>query len=112
MTTARKVLIQSQDAPIVQAALYTAVNLTATIDKLTATNTTPGAVMISVNLVPGGDVVGSGNLIAKTVSIAAGGSYNFPEVVGHDLADGDSISVLASAAGVTVRASGRETTTN
>jgi len=110
MTTLRKVLIESQDAPIAQATLYTATGVTATIDRMTATNTTAGVLTISVNLLPPAGAAGATNLFAKAISLAAGTSYQFPEIVGHDLAPGGAISVIASATGIAIRASGRETT--
>lgn len=111
MTTTRMVLIESQDAPIAQTTLYSpAAGVTATVDRMTATNTTAGALTISVNILPPSTVAGAANLFAKTVSIAAGGSYQFPEIVGHDIAPGGGLSVIASGAGIALRASGRETT--
>ena len=112
MTTQRAVLIQSQDTPIVQTDLYTSTGVTSTIDKLTATNTTAGTLTISINLIPSAGAAGATNLIAKTISILAAQSYQFPEIVGHDLAPGDKISGIASATGSTVRCSGRITTPN
>jgi hypothetical protein len=110
MTTQRKVFIQSQDTPTSATKLYQAVNCTAQIDKLTATNTTATAQTVSVYLVPSGGSVLSSNLVAKSVTIGAGLSYLFPEITGHDLANGDAIWGIASASGVTIRAGGRETT--
>lgn len=112
MTTLRAVLIQSQDTPIVQTDLYVSTGVTSTIDKLTATNTAATTQSISVNLIPSAGAAGANNLIAKTISILAGQSYQFPEIVGHDLAPGDKISAIASLAGITIRCSGRVTTPN
>lgn len=111
MTTVRKVLVESQDTPIVQTALYTAATgVTATVDKITATNVSGGTLTISVNLIPPAGSAGSGNLIAKTVSILSNASYQFPEIVGHDISPAGVLSVIASATGITFRVSGRETT--
>lgn len=111
MTTTRKPLIESQEAPTSQDDLYTVPNgVTATIDRMTATNTSGSPATVSVNLVPPSGTAGSDNLFASSVSIAAGDAYLFPEIVGHDLAAGSAISVIASASGVAIRASGRETT--
>lgn len=112
MTTQRTVLIQSQDTPIVQTDLYVSTGVTTTIDKLTATNTTAATQTVSVNLIPAAGAAGATNLISKAASILAGATYAFPEIVLHDLAPGDKISVIASAAGVTIRSSGRVTTPN
>jgi hypothetical protein len=111
MTTQRKPLIESRDAPTTSTTIYTATGVTTTIDKFTATNNTASTVTISVNLCKDGDTPGDANQISKSVSIAAGLSYGFPEVVGHDLSMGGFIAAVASSAGVTIRASGRETTT-
>lgn len=112
MSTQKVVLIESQDTPVAQTTLYISTGQTTAIDKMTATNTTAGPQTISVNVVPFGGTVGAPNLLAKAISIAAGGSYQFPEIVGHVLAPGDFISVIASVTGITLRASGRATTQN
>lgn len=80
------------------------------IDKFTGTNTTAGAQTITVNLVTFGGAAGAGNTISSAVSIAAGASYTFPELVGHALNKGDFISTASSAVAITIRASGREIT--
>lgn len=112
MTTTRKVLIQSQPAPVVQTTLYQpAAGVSAIVDKMTVTNTGSAARVVSINLIPSSGSVGTGNLITDEVSIAAGAVYECPEIVGHDLASGDRISVIASDNSLTIRASGREFTT-
>lgn len=79
------------------------------IDKFTGTNTTGGAVTITVKLIQSGGAASAGNTIVSVKSLAAGECYTFPEIVGHVLNSGDFISTLASAgASITVRASGRE----
>jgi hypothetical protein len=111
MTTQSKPLVPSKALETVQTAQYTVDALRASIDKATATNTAAGALTVSVNLVPAGHAADASNLIAKDVSIAPGACYGFPELVGHVLATGDSISAIASGVGVVFRVSGRETTT-
>ena len=109
MSVTAKPIIPAKQAESSQTTQYTATNVRTIIDKFTGTNTTAGAVTLSVNLVTSGGTAGSDNLIAKTVSIAAGATYTFPEIVGHVLNSGDFISTLASAAtSITIRASGRE----
>ena len=111
MTTTVKALIPAKQAENAQTTQYTATGVKAIIDKFTATNTSAGAVTLSVNLVTSGDTAGNQNLITKTKSLAAGESYTFPEVVGHVLEAGGFISTIASAAtSITIRASGREIT--
>lgn len=108
MTVTAKVLIPSKLAEAAQTTQYTATNVSTIIDKLTATNTTAGALTISINLVASGDSAGAVNTVVKTKSLAANEAYTFPEVVGHVLAAGGFISTLASATGISIRASGRE----
>lgn len=108
MTTTAKVLIAAKNAEAVQTTQYTAANVRTLIDKFTATNTTAGALLLSVNLVTLADTAGAQNTIVKTKSLSANETYTFPEIVGHVLDAGGFISTLASATGITIRASGRE----
>lgn len=111
MTVTAKTLIDPLQAAAAQVTLYTspATGKGTIIDKFTGTNMTGAAATLTVNLVKVGGAAGAANVIASAVSIAAGGSYTFPELVGHVLGPGDFISVLAgTAAAITVRASGRE----
>ena len=110
MTVTVKTLIAAKDAEAVQTTQYTATNCRAIIDKFTATNTTAGALTLSVNLVTLAGTAGATNLIVKLKSIAAGETYSFPEVVGHVLDAGGFISTVASATGMTIRSAGREVT--
>lgn len=111
MTVLAKCLIESAQAAAAQTTMYTAPAGTRTIiDKLTGTNTTGSSAQITVNLVPSGSTASAPNVITPIQTIVAGGSYTFPEVVGHILNPGDFISVLAGSVAITVRASGREVT--
>lgn len=104
-------LIASKEAENSQTTQYTATNVTAIIDKFTATNTSGAAVTISVNLVTSGDAAGNDNKIVDAKSIEPNKTYTFPELVGHVLQNGDFISTIASAAtSLTIRASGRQIT--
>ena len=88
---------------------YTATNVRATLDKVTLTNTTAGAVTMELWLVPNAGSASDSNKILDGVSIAAHGSYLCPEVVGHTLEPGETLQAKASAAtSVSLRASGRE----
>ena len=102
-------IIASKEAEGTQVTQYTsATGVETIIDKFTATNTSAGALTISVNLVTLADTAGDQNLIVKTKSILAGQSYLFPEIVGQTLDGGDFISTIASAGtGMTIRSSGR-----
>ena len=111
MTVTVQTLIPSKIAENSQTTQYTATNLTAIIDKFTATNYSATAASISVNLVTVLDTAGNQNLTVKTKSLQAGETYTFPEIVGHVLENGSFISTLASAAtSINIRASGREVT--
>lgn len=112
MAVTPRAIISSLQTPIAETTTY--ISPTAgkgtIIDKFTGTNTSAGAVTITVKLVPFGGAVGVGNTITSAQSIAAGAAYTFPELVGHVLNPGDFISILTSALAITVRASGREIT--
>lgn len=109
MSVTVKELIPSKQAENSQTTQYTASNVKAIIDKFTATNTSGGAVTLSVNLIASGDTSGDDNLIVKTRSINAGETESFTELVGQTLDAGSFISTIASAAtSLTIRCSGRE----
>jgi hypothetical protein len=112
MTVIAKPLFEALQAANAETTQYTApVGTRTIIDKFTGTNTTAGAVTLTVKLIASGGAAGAGNTIVSAKSLAAGECYTFPEIVGHVLAPGDFISTLAgAAASITVRASGREVT--
>ena len=102
-------LIPTRNLENTQTTQYVATNVTAIIDKFTATNFSSGMVNVSVNLAMVGEQTGNSNLVVKTRTLQPGETYTFPEIVGHILPSGGFISTLASAAAaVNVRASGRE----
>lgn len=110
MSVTAKPLFEAVQAAAAESTVYTVPSGTRTIiDKLTGTNTSGAAAAITVKLVPNGGVAGATNTIVSAKTLQAGEAYTFPEVVGHVLATGGFISLLASAAGaITVRGSGRE----
>lgn len=110
MTVTVKNLFAAKQAENAQTTQYTAVAKTTIIDKHTVTNTTGGGVVYTVNVVPsGGAAAVSNQVLSKT--IAAGETYQCPEVVGQVLNPGDFISTLAGAAtSLTILANGREIT--
>jgi hypothetical protein len=111
MTVQVKVLIPAKNAENSQTTQYTATNVTAIIDKFTATNYSGGAETLSVNLVTVSGAAGNNNLIVKTKTLQPAETYTFPEIVGQVLNAGDFISTIASAAtSINIRASGREVT--
>ena len=104
-----KVLIPAKIAENTQTTQYTAVNVSAIIDKFTATNYSASAATLSVNLVTQFDSSGNQNLIIKNKTLLPSETYTFPELVGHVLQPGGFISTLASAASaINIRSSGRE----
>lgn len=110
MTVVARALVNSKQAESSETTQYTAPANTRTIvDKMTATNTTGGAVTLTTRLVASGGTAGASNSVMSAQSIAAGATYLCPEVSGHVLNPGDFISTLASAAtSITIRVSGRE----
>lgn len=111
MSTQSRPLVEAKALETTQTTQYAVDALRASLDKVTATNTAAVARTVSVSLVPPGGTADDTNLVAKAVSIAAGATYGFPELVGHVLATGGALSAIASGAGVVFRVSGRETTT-
>lgn len=111
MAVVTKVLIPAKTAENVQTSQYTATNVTAVIDKFTATNYSATAATISVNLIASGGSSGNDNLIVKTKTLQPAETYTFPELVGQVLQAGGFISTLAgTASAINIRASGREIT--
>ncbi len=110
MTVTTKVLVPSKEMELAQTTQYTASNCTAIIDKATVTNTSAGNLTFSVNLVTSGGSPSASNLIIDDRAIAPGETYTCPALIGQVLANGGFISTIASAAGLTLRVSGRELT--
>ena len=113
MTVSNKVLIAPVLLAASQVTLYTAPTGAKTIiDKATVTNThATDNLAISVNLVAFGGSASATNLLVDARIVAVGETYTLPEMIGHNLATGDFISVLASAASsLSLRVSGREIT--
>lgn len=111
MTVNAKTLVASKVIEDSQTTQYTATNVTAIIDKFTATNYSIAVATVSVNLVAGGNLTGDANIITKTKALQPGEVYTFPELVGHVLNASDFISTLASAPdSLNMRVSGREIT--
>jgi hypothetical protein len=104
-----KVLIPAKIAENTQVTQYTATNVSAIIDKFTATNYSASAATISVNLVTQFDSAGNQNLIIKAKTLLPSETYTFPELVGHVLQPGGFISTIAgTASAINIRSSGRE----
>jgi len=104
-----RVLIPAKIAENTQTTQYTAQNVSAIIDKFTATNYSASAATLSVNLVTQFDSSGNQNLIIKSKTLLPSETYTFPELVGHVLQPGGFISTLAgTASAINIRSSGRE----
>lgn len=112
MIVTAKCLIESLQVAAIETTQYTvSAGARAIIDKLTGTNTTASAATITVKLIPSGGVPAASNTIVSVKSIAPGECYTFPEIVGHVLNAGDSLSTLSGTGlAITLRASGREIT--
>lgn len=111
MTVTVKVLVPPLNVPTAPSAAYSAVNLTAIIDKCTIVNYSTTAASISIYLPASGASAASNNLVLQNKTLQAGETYTCPEVVGHVLASGGSIVAVASAAlAIALRVSGREVT--
>jgi len=109
MAVATRVLIPAKIAENTQTTQYTATNVTAIIDKFTATNYSATAATISVNIVTVSGSAGNDNLIVKTKTLQPSETYTFPELVGQVIASGGFISTIAgTATAINIRASGRE----
>lgn len=104
-----KVLIPAKIAENTQVTQYIAQNVSAIIDKFTATNYSASAATLSVNLVTQFDSSGNQNLIIKNKTLLPSETYTFPELVGHVLQPGGFISTIAgTASAINIRSSGRE----
>jgi len=109
MTTTPQVLIESKLAEIAETVQYTSSNSKTAIDKFTAVNTSGSNTTITVHLIPSGGSAGVSNAFSKTLTATgtSGATWTFPEVVGHNMESGDTISTSSSANTVSIRASGR-----
>lgn len=96
--------------PAADTELYKANGVRTILDKVTAYNSDASAIVVAFNLIPSGGAAGASNKVVSK-SVAAGETYTFPEVCGHVLEAGGSLSGVAGTADkVVVRVSGREVT--
>lgn len=110
MAINNKCLIEATQLGTSASSLYQVnVNITAIIKKLTITNTSAGAVTVTIYLVPSGNTPSTSNMVTDAIAIAAGKTYEAYECEGHVLQTGDSIQAFSSAAtSLSIRASGIE----
>jgi hypothetical protein len=77
--------------------------------RLTFTNTSAGAVTVTLYLVPSGGSAGDSTTLSKTKSLAAAESWSCPDAEGHVMAAGGTVQALASSAtSITLIGSGTE----
>ncbi len=109
MAVSVKVLIPAKIAEASQTTQYTATNVSAIVDKFTATNYSASAATISINFVTQFDSAGNQNLIIKAKTLLPSETYTFPELIGQIIASGGYISTLAgTGSAINIRCSGRE----
>lgn len=110
MAITNKTLNEGAQLTTAAAIYYTAPALTtAVIKKLTITNSTGGAVSVTIYLVPAAGAAGVTNIVTSAKSILAGAVYEAYECENHVLMPGDTLQALASAnTSLTLKASGIE----
>lgn len=111
MAVTPKRLVSPQHLTTLIVTYYTATNVRATLDKVTLSNTTGGAITVDLHLVPSGGTADATNKLLSGKSIAGNATDTCPEIVGHILESGETIQAKASAgSSVNLRVSGREIT--
>ena len=111
MTVTARVLVPPVNVAASQVTQYTAVNVSAIIDKCTVTNYSAAAATVSIYLPTSGTSAASNNVVLLNKTLQPGETYTCPEVVGHVIASGGFISTVASIAlAIALRVSGREVT--
>jgi hypothetical protein len=109
MTVSAKNIIPGKIAEDSTTTQYTANNVTAIIDKFTATNFDTAAATITVHLVAPAGSASNTNIVTKAKTLQPSEVYTFPELVGHVIPAGGFISTVAGTAlAISIRASGRE----
>ncbi len=99
MTVQPSWLMSPQQLTAASVIYYTAgAGQTATISQATVTNTTGGAVTITLYLVPSAGSAGDSTTILDAKSIAANTAVILSELIGHNVPAGCTIRALASAA--------------
>ena len=108
MATTNVSLVEGSQLTTSAATYYTSPsNTTTIIKKLTVTNTSAGAVTVTIYLVASGGSAGAANTVTSAKSIAPGATYEAYECENHVLAPGDTLQALASSgASLTLKGSG------
>jgi hypothetical protein len=107
MSSKPVVLFEAVAVPAAETEVYVSpVRTLSLVEKFTGCNTNPLGILVTVKVVPAGGAPGAGNVLVDEHPFLPGETYGFPEIVGHKLAQGDSISVLPSDTGLVMRGSG------
>lgn len=107
MTVTARRLVPGSQLTGAAAAYYTApTNTRAVIKAATLTNTTAGAVAVTVYLVPSGGSAGATNVLISALNLAAGAAYACPELINQVIEAGGSLQAFGL--NVTLVASGVE----
>lgn len=110
---ASKKLFQPAQLGVAAVTYYTVgANIRTTIDKLTFSNNTAIARLVTVYLVPSGGTASDTNTIRKTKTVPPNDTWECYEAEGHVLEAGDFIQALCDlASAVSIMGSGREMAT-
>jgi hypothetical protein len=110
MTTTIKSIIPRKACEAASTKQYTAINVVTQILTFTATNTSANAITISVYLPSGSDAPSAANQVIKDQSIAANECATLYGLLAQAINPSGTIYTQASAAGLTISASGAEMT--
>jgi hypothetical protein len=112
MSTSNVRIIAGSQLTTGAVAYYTApANTRCVVKRLTLTNTSAGAVTVTLHLVASGGAAGDTNTITKTRTLAAAETWDCASAEGHVIEAGGTVQALASAAtSITIVGSGVEIT--
>jgi len=99
-------LVSTRDVPATATTVFTATART-TIDAVVVNNSTADPLTFTANIVKSGDTAATTNQVASALSIGPNAAAAPIGLLGQTLSVGDFISVIGSAAGLNIRASGR-----
>jgi hypothetical protein len=115
MTVTANCILQSKPLGLALQSVLTSTGMRSIIDKFTIYNTDTAVQTVSLYLVPAGasgaiGTASTDNIIARK-ALQPQETYNFPEIVGHILMPGDSVSTFTDkASALNLRISGRQVT--
>jgi hypothetical protein len=103
LTSFRPKLLKAAALPTSEASQYAApAGQSVEIKSASVTNTTGGALTVTLSVVPGGGAAAAGNRVYSALSIAAGATTKLDALIGTWISDTDFISGVASGAGVSL----------